>query len=192
MMAMPENDPMTGLPTRAQCLKHFENLAGMEEPFGMILLDIDNFILINDRDGHHVGDQKLKEIASLIVQSAPPEAKVFRSGGDEFVVFLSGLRMAEVVSVAMQIKNAINQELADSPSLPSSYLFPDRSHLSLQLPLAISCGIVFYPLHGRYFEDLWQAADRAMYLAGKNLQIGGVLAISDMCDVQAIARAPFT
>jgi hypothetical protein len=86
--------------------------------------------------------------------------------------------------VAMQIKNTINQELADSPALTSSYLFPDRSHLSLQSPLAISCGIAFYPVHGKHFENLWQAADRAMYLAGKNLQPGGVLAVADMCDVE--------
>jgi diguanylate cyclase (GGDEF)-like protein len=183
MMPMPENDPMTGLPSRAQCLKHFEDLVAMQAPFGMMLLDIDNFILINDRDGHHVGDQKLKEIASLIVQSTPADAGVFRSGGDEFVVFLSGLRMAEVVSVAIQIKNTINQELADSPALMSSYLFPDRSHLSIQSPLTISCGIAFYLVHGRSFADLWQAADRAMYRAGKNLQSGGVLAVADMGDV---------
>jgi diguanylate cyclase (GGDEF)-like protein len=184
MMPMSENEPMTGLPTRAQCLKHFEDLAERQVPFGLILLDIDRFALVNARDGHHVGDQKLKEIASLIAQSTPPEAGVFRSGGDEFVVFLSGLRMAEVVSVAMQIKNTINQELADSPALTSSYLFPDRSHLSIQSPLAVSCGIAFYPAHGKHFEDLWQAADRAMYRAGKNLQPGGVLAVADMGDVE--------
>jgi diguanylate cyclase (GGDEF)-like protein len=183
MIMMPENDPMTGLPSRNQYLKHFEDLAEMQAPFGMLLLDIDNFILINDRDGHHVGDRKLKEIASLIVQSTPPAAGVFRSGGDEFVVFLSGLRMAEVVSVAMQIKNTINKELVDFLALTSSYLFPDRSDLSIQSPLAVSCGIAFYPAHGECFEDLWQAADRAMYRAGKNLQSGGVLAVADMGDV---------
>jgi diguanylate cyclase (GGDEF)-like protein len=184
MIPMSENDPITGFPTRAQCLKHFEDLAERQAPFGLILLDIDRFILINDRDGHQVGDQKLKEIASLIVQSTPPEAGIFRSGGDEFVVFLSGLRMAEVVSVAMQIKNTINQELAGSPALTSSYLFPDRSDLSIQSPLAVSCGIAFYPLHGKRFADVWQAADRAMYRAGKNLQPGGVLAVADMGDVE--------
>jgi diguanylate cyclase (GGDEF)-like protein len=184
MMPMPENDPLTGLPTRAQCLKCFEDLAGMKAPFGMILLDIDRFTLVNARDGHHVGDQKLKEIASLIAQSTPLDASVFRSGGDEFVVFLSGSRMAGVVSLAMQIKNTINQELADSPALTSSYLFPDRSHLSIQSPLAISCGIAFYPAHGKSFADLWQAADLAMYRAGKNLQSGGILAVADMGDVE--------
>jgi diguanylate cyclase (GGDEF)-like protein len=172
------------LPNRNQCLKHFEELAERQAPFGLILFDIDRFTLVNARDGHHVGDQKLKEIASLIVQSTPPEAGIFRSGGDEFVVFLSGLRMAEVVSVAMQIKNTINQELADSPALMSAYLFPDRSQLSMQSSLAVSCGIAFYPFHGRLFEDLWQAADRAMYRAGKNLQSGGVLAVADMGDVE--------
>jgi diguanylate cyclase (GGDEF)-like protein len=186
MMPMLENDPMTGLPTHSQCLKHFEYLAETQTPFGMILWDIDQFILINDRDGHQVGDQTLKEIARLMLDATPSEASIFRSGGDEFVIFLSGLRMAEVVSAAIQIKNTINQGLADRPALTSSYMFPDRSQLSMQSPLVISCGIAFYPFDGSTFADLWQAADRAMYLAGKNRQPGGVLAVADMFDLERL------
>ncbi len=91
--------------------------------------------------------------------------------------------MAEVVSVAMRIQNTINQEFADFPALKNSYSFPDQSRLPLQSPFAASCGIAFYPLHGRSFADLWKTADLAMYLAGKNLRPGGVLAIADMFDL---------
>jgi diguanylate cyclase (GGDEF)-like protein len=186
MIPMSENDPMTGLPRRAQCLKHFEDLVELQVPFGMILLDIDNFILINDRDGHDVGDQKLKKLASFILRMIPPEASVFRYGGDDFMVFLSGLPMAQVVSVAMQIRNTVSQEFADFPALTNSYSFPDRSRLAIQSPFAVSCGIAFYPLHGKRFEDLWKAADRAMYLAGKNLNPSGVLAVADMFDLERL------
>jgi diguanylate cyclase (GGDEF)-like protein len=180
MIEMQATDPVTGLPTRSQCLKCFAHLAETQAQFGMVLLDIDRFQRINAQYGHHEGDQKLGEIASLIKLAAPKEAEIFRCGGDEFVILLNGLSMAEVVSVATQIKNIINHQFADLPALISSYMFPDRSHLSIQSPLSVSCGVAFYPVHGSSLEDLLKAADSTMYLAGKNLQPGGVLAVADL------------
>lgn len=127
---------------------------------------IGRFIFFNDRYGHQEGDRKLKQLAHLIGQIVPNGASVFRSGGDEFVIFLIGRQMAEVVSVAIYVWNTINQQFLSLPALERSYYFPDKSRLKIEAPLAISCGVAFYPAHGISFASLCEAANNAMYQDG--------------------------
>jgi diguanylate cyclase (GGDEF)-like protein len=175
-MEIPDKDLLTGLPTHHLMSKYFDSLVDREEPFGIFLLDIDRFNLFNYYYGHLEGDKKLKQLAKIVCQTVPNNAKVFRSGGDEFTVFLTGVSMAKVVEVAMQVKDAMNQELS-SFKFKRDFWFPDKSSLAIELFLSVSCAVAFYPSHGENLNDLRKEVEKAMYSGDKGLNQGGVLVI---------------
>lgn len=177
-METPQNDLLTGLPSCSLIPKCFEQLASEHEQFGLLLLDVDGLIYFNDRYGFHEADEKLKQLANLICRLVPEDTKVFRCGGDEFVVFLGGRQMAEVVSIALEVWNKIRQEFSFLPSVERSYLLPDKSFLKIRAAFTVSCGIAFYPTHGIHFGALYQAAEKAMWQGGKHLH-GGVLTLAE-------------
>ncbi|MCK5359617.1 MAG: GGDEF domain-containing protein [Gammaproteobacteria bacterium] len=104
-------DPLTGLLNRTllhQTLEHaiHQNRAGGHD-MTLISLDIDHFKSINDTQGHSVGDSILRDIGQYLNQHTLSSDKVFRIGGEEFLVVLlkknlqQGLRMAEELRVAI-------------------------------------------------------------------------------------------
>ena len=128
----------------------------------------------NARYGHNVGDEKLKEIAKLICQNLPDGIDVLRTGGDEFLILINNLKMAEVVLLAMRICKAVNQNYSHLPPLPRFFCMSDRSYVEFPLPWTVSGGIAFYPEHGVDYSTLYRAAEAAALRGGKHLQ-GGVL-----------------
>ncbi|MCC3540951.1 MAG: GGDEF domain-containing protein, partial [Microcoleus sp. PH2017_22_RUC_O_B] len=98
-------DSFTELGNRRLMQTRFDQFAGDGTEFAIILIDIDGFIYFNDRYGHAEGDEKLKLIAKLICQNLPDGIDVFRAGGEEFIIIINNLKMAEVVLLAMQICN---------------------------------------------------------------------------------------
>jgi diguanylate cyclase (GGDEF)-like protein/PAS domain S-box-containing protein len=83
------HDPLTGLPNRVlfmDRLGHALSRPGAE--VAVVLLDIDNFKLVNDSLGHGAGDELLMEIAPRLAGALRPGDTIARLGGDEFVVLL--------------------------------------------------------------------------------------------------------
>jgi diguanylate cyclase len=85
------HDPLTGLPNRAMLL---DLLGGAPEPDadrarGVLLLDIDDFAVVNDTLGHATGDRLLMEVAGRLSAAFGPADTVARLGGDEFAVLLA-------------------------------------------------------------------------------------------------------
>jgi diguanylate cyclase (GGDEF)-like protein/PAS domain S-box-containing protein len=102
------HDPLTGLPNRVLFLDRLGHaLARPGAEVAVVLLDIDNFKLVNDSLGHSAGDKLLMEIAPRLKTALGPGDTIARLGGDEFVVLLeeipderSAARVAErIVSV---------------------------------------------------------------------------------------------
>jgi diguanylate cyclase (GGDEF)-like protein len=110
-------DNLTGLGNQSLIQTHFNQYAGDQAQFGIILVDIDGFIYFNDFYGHSEGDEKLKQISHLICQAVPFGIDVFRSGGDEFVIFINNVKRAEVLSLAMQICKTVNEKFSYLPPL---------------------------------------------------------------------------
>jgi diguanylate cyclase len=181
-MLMSKCDPLTGLLRRHHCVEEFQVLSSRQALIGLVLLDIDGFNLFNAEYGHHEGDEKLKQVAASIRRAAPSDAGAFRVGGEEFVILLHDHSMAEIVMAACQIKEAANQVFSMVSKQRRSYCFPDRSHLELEALPSVSCGIAFYPHHGRSLALLIEAADRAMWLGGKRLCPGGVIAVAEFIE----------
>ena len=76
----------------------------------LLLLDIDHFKKINDEFGHHVGDEALKSLVSLIKERIRGVDTLCRYGGEEFVLLLSDTRAAQAKIVANQLRRAVEQE----------------------------------------------------------------------------------
>lgn len=120
--------------------------------FSVLMLDLDNFKLINDTYGHTRGDAILVEFSQRVT-SALREVDTFaRYGGEEFICLLSETDTQGAITTAEKIREGIKNEPFGDPS--------DRP-----LSLTVSIGIASYPEHGDTFRELVEAADRAMYRA---------------------------
>ena len=149
------HDALTGLPNRSLLqdrLGHAMDLAARDGgAVAAMVLDLDNFKLVNDSLGHDVGDQLLQEIARRLVACLRQSDTVARTGGDEFVVILADFTdAAEIAHTAERINQALAQPL----------------HLAGQeIHTGGSVGIALYPQDAQDPSTLVKHADMAMYQA---------------------------
>lgn len=98
-------DELTGLFNRRYFYNNIPEICGVGT--SLLFVDLDNFKQINDTYGHHMGDDALKLTARLLQENFA-EALIARVGGDEFVLYLNGARIAEqVVNQALQLQKAM-------------------------------------------------------------------------------------
>ena len=151
-------DPMTGLANRAffhERLRHAIKLRHDDgHATGLLYIDLDNFKGINDRWGHDLGDDVLKEIGRRIEQSVRPGDTAARLGGDEFTVVLTEpVTPDDAVGVAERLLGEIARPL-ESGTGP--------------LYTSASIGIAF----GGDDQTLLREADIAMYRAKAHPDLG--------------------
>ncbi len=100
------HDALTGLPNRTlftDRLTHEIAKAQREEAlFGVLLLDLDNFKVVNDSFGHHQGDALLTELATRLSRSLRPGDTVARLGGDEYAAIMVGVHSEAQVRLAAE------------------------------------------------------------------------------------------
>lgn len=152
------HDVLTGLPNRTYLGEYLAGkLAGRDGPgshFGLLLVDIDNFKLVNDTLGHEAGDALLKTIADRLRLSVRRRDLVARLGGDEFAVVASNVR-----SVAA-LKRLADRVLADfAQRLPC---------VNGTIQTFGSVGMALFPAHGRDAKELIRSADIALYVAKRS------------------------
>ncbi|MGF6108856.1 putative bifunctional diguanylate cyclase/phosphodiesterase [Pseudomonas frederiksbergensis] len=155
------HDALTGLPNRIllqdrteQAIQKARHNNGR---VAMLLLDLDNFKVINDSMGHSVGDLVLREVASRLSRSMLVEDTVSRQGGDEFILLLP-----EVVGF-----DAVG-DFAERVLATISSPFSIQGN---RYDLCASIGISVFPEDSDDMESLYRHADAAMYqakLAGRN------------------------
>jgi diguanylate cyclase (GGDEF)-like protein len=152
------NDPLTGLPNRRlfeDDLKHRVALAERGGPaFTLMLVDLDGFKKINDTLGHDAGDALLVEISLRLKHCVREADRVARLGGDEFAVVLS--QTSELSSVELVCKRIL-ASLAEPVVFKSSIMRVTGSIGSAQCPT-----------QGSTMDDLYKAADTALYDAKRS------------------------
>ncbi|HET7776474.1 MAG TPA: diguanylate cyclase, partial [Azospira sp.] len=122
------------------------------EHFGLLLIDLDNFKLVNDNYGHAVGDKFLQAFARE-VKTVLRSGDIFaRYGGDEFVVVLPEADLEEASLIAQRILEAARTSTAVADN-------GDMVHGS------VSIGMAVYPDHATEPKDLFLFADNMMYKA---------------------------
>lgn len=148
----------------------------MRFPVTLLLFDIDNFKKYNDKYGHGVGDEILRETASVMKKCCRDHDLVARIGGDEFAVIFwekDGPRQPKDPRPAMPARPPQTpiQIFERFQRLIGSQDFPGLGQQG-QGVLTISGGLASYPWDGRGVQELIEAADKALTLgakaAGKN------------------------
>lgn len=103
-------DPLTGCFNRRYLADFERRRRGRRRPWGCIVIDIDNFKQYNDRHGHQAGDDALLRMSRFLMRQTRVEEGVVRTGGDEFVVLLSGADLATTESTARRLEAAAHSE----------------------------------------------------------------------------------
>jgi len=154
-------DGTTGLWNRREfelrALESVKEATRFEEPFGIILVDIDNFKRVNDDYDHSTGDAALIWLASRLSEATREIDVVARWGGEEFIVLLPRAGVEETATVAERIRATVAAEpMVDGPKT---------------IPLTVSIGMAVHPTDGETADALFKAADAALLRAkrmGKN------------------------
>ena len=103
-----QRDPLTGLANRRALDEDLEELRQKNEPFAVILVDIDSFKQFNDRYGHQVGDDCLRRVAAMLRASLRFTAdRIARIGGEEFAIILPDTALEDARITAERMRNAV-------------------------------------------------------------------------------------
>lgn len=155
-----QRDTLTHLYNKGACQERVEQVLAKAAPgvrSAMMILDMDDFKKVNDTRGHLFGDALLAEAARILQKQFRGQDIVGRIGGDEFLVFLSGI---PDISVAEQKAERAMRALGDVM----------QEELE-GVALSYSIGISAAPECGSTYHELFQSADQALYRAkslGKN------------------------
>ena len=145
-------DPLTGLLNRRGFELNLDERLGAaqraREPLSLLVLDCDDFKVVNDRAGHEFGDALLRETGRSLAGLVPVDAVSARLGGDEFVVLLPGTDTRAAEAAGNRLRQGLARELADAG-----------------FPLRVSAGVATYPFDGPGGSQLLRAADQALYAA---------------------------
>ena len=147
-------DVLTGLSNRRYFMERLTSesrrYARSGVPYSLILLDVDHFKSINDRYGHHAGDEVLRRLAQVLIEGVrTPTDQSARIGGEEFAVLLPDTSLAATEIVCRRIAEVLRQHTFSVNG--SSF------HLT------ISMGVV--ECRGEPIEDALKQADRNLYKA---------------------------
>lgn len=157
LLQLSTEDPLTGAGNRRALNKKLDQLVASHRrtavPMSAILLDLDNFKIVNDKNGHAAGDEVLRRVADIIAARIRLTDNLYRLGGDEFVVLAANATGETAAKLAEDIRDLVARALSD-----------------LALPVTSSLGVAEYCADERA-EQWLERADKAMYQAkasGKN------------------------
>ena len=155
-------DNLTGLYNRRYLLdqldREFARSARNESPMSLVMLDLDDLKIINDRFGHNEGDIVLKKLGRILKQNTRASDTAARWGGDEFVLLAPDTDSKGAYIIGERVRSQV-----------------ERCRLKIsgeEISISVSVGIASYPVHASGVTGLIKRADEAMYNAkglGKSL-----------------------
>ncbi|MBE5843480.1 MAG: diguanylate cyclase [Butyrivibrio sp.] len=144
-------DPMTGFWNKVFSQQELTIIC-RENKGILMMLDLDNFKLINDIYGHDTGDKVLVSFAKIVRSCIRDNDFAGRFGGDEFIVFIQGT--SEESAVAEKARY-LNEEILR--------VCEDTVGDDFDIPIGVSIGAVLVPDEGTDFNELFRKADKALY-----------------------------
>ncbi|WP_203364669.1 GGDEF domain-containing protein [Bacillus sp. REN10] len=145
-----EKDELTGIYNRRFVMNTYKKFVSLTERTNnqvfILIVDCDNFKMINDAYGHHKGDLILKKIGEILTESIDKNDIAARWGGDEFLVIG---RYAEETSL-QTIFHSLEEQMRNLSD-------------QVQIPVKVSIGSAIYPNHGKDLFELIKIADSNMY-----------------------------
>ena len=149
-------DSLTGLPNARALHVRFDQEVSRarrnNRPFQVIMLDLDDFKIVNDSFGHKIGDRMLREVASLIQNQLREYDFLARYAGDEFVALLPDLTVQQVDELRDRIETVVSS-------------FSLGVGAQTRARVGISIGASIFGADGETLDQLLIAADQAMYRA---------------------------
>lgn len=159
-------DALTGLANRQQFEERLTRIVMETNRFGgscaLVVIDIDRFKHVNDTYGHQVGDEVLKEVSRVLQNAVRTVDLCARYGGEEMALLLPQTDLAGAGLLAERLRRAVGDEPVRV-----------KGH---EIPITISLGVAAYPEGASSRDELFAAADRALYSAkraGRNKVIAG-------------------
>ena len=156
------HDPLTALYNRSEYIKRIvlkiKGAQRYSEKFGIILLDIDHFKLVNDNYGHVVGDKVLQTLAQILISNVREDDLIARWGGEEFIIIVN----YATVDILEKLAQKLQKKIAEIDFSPIS-------------KLTVSFGLSVY-IDGDDEESLFKRVDNALYAAknsGRNCYVIG-------------------
>ncbi len=150
-------DGLTDLLNRRYMEKLLNQTDNREEKGFFLLLDLDNFKLVNDTFGHVVGDEVLVRFAGVLKEEVDKEGCVCRLGGDEFAIYIpKNYKKEELKKIVRRMIAVIEFEVNELLSESCGF------------KVSVSIGIAEKPGDGRSFMELYSAADKALYYVKQN------------------------
>ncbi|MFJ2427021.1 GGDEF domain-containing protein [Pseudomonas rustica] len=147
-----ERDPLTALYNRRALEKRAPRLladVSAERPGALLLIDIDNFKLVNDQYGHIAGDRLLIALSEMIRSLLPRNALTARLGGDEFVILLNGATSERIV----ELGNVLREQFLGT----TAQTFPTTE------PVTLSLGATLFEAPPASLAALIEQGDAALY-----------------------------
>lgn len=147
-------DSLTGCLNRRAFFEKFdaiwENSQRDGSKLSTLMIDIDHFKSVNDTYGHHIGDEVLRAVSSVLRERHDDEGLVCRYGGEEFCVLLPGVDVESAAQTADQTRIAITKLVFDEPS---------------ELKLTASLGVSELRFKADLPQSLINQADACLYVA---------------------------
>ncbi|MBC3797488.1 diguanylate cyclase [Acetobacterium tundrae] len=132
-------------------LKEQNRFERFKRDYVLMLLDLDDFKIVNDQYGHQTGDEVLRKVALTISSQVRTTDIVARWGGDEFVILMPETNLNTAERIGKDIRMAIEAETYD-----------------IELKITLSIGITSAQTHHPEKEcSMFESADKAMYRAKK-------------------------
>ena len=156
-------DALTGLHNHRYFKQYFKKEMARakryHKPFSLIMMDVDDFKSFNDSFGHAAGDDLLRILGAVIMETVRGVDVAFRYGGEEFIVLLPETRLEKAILAAERLRQAVQRGTAEKLAGAASH------------GVTVSIGVASYPENADKMDELFNIVDSLLYMAkrcGKN------------------------
>ena len=148
------HDPLTGAYTRLDFFvtgnAELKRARRYQESLCLLMLDLDHFKSVNDQYGHAAGDEVLCTVVQQVLQSLRSSDRIYRLGGEEFVVLLPHTELESGIMIAERTRKLLDQTM---------------THGGHSFPVSASIGVAMLESAGESLEELLEKVDVALYAA---------------------------